>query len=192
MAKEGQQDGLPKVGLHNFGDIEGLLNSSNTRVSNESSAAVATPEEVDTVILSILAAKKMGNTQENYNRILLTSAHLCQIGATSPKFAESRMVTDYGVNHLSAGELKGSCSKLKITTRKYARSIRDYIIKVSQRHSIAGNLLKNYKLENPGCDMQDLVWVADFQTFLENPTMPEHVRSWLLQNYKNRFRPDSK
>ena len=48
---------------------------------------------------------------------------------------------------------------------------------------------KGYKLENPSCDKQDLVWVSDFQTFSENPSMPENVRTWLLNNYRNRFRP---
>lgn len=179
-----------KVGFDNVGDgIDKLLNESLVKISNDSSAAVATPKEIDAVLSMIMASRKIPNTQDGYNRTLLTCAHLVQIGATSPRFAESRMVTEYGVE-IKAGDLKISCNKIGITPRKFARGIRDYVIKVATKHGIAGNLSKNYKLENPNCDLQDLVWVADFQTFSENPAMPDHVQKWLLQNYKNRFRPD--
>ena len=98
------------------------------------------------------------------------------------------MVTDYGVE-VKVSDLRDACSKAGITVRKYARGIRDQVIKVAQKHQLEGNLAKGYKLENPSCDKQDLVWVSDFQTFSENPSMPENVRTWLLNNYRNRFRP---
>ncbi len=79
-----------------------------------------------------------------------------------------------------------------ITARKFARGIRTIIIKVAKHDEIEGNLSKNYKLENPNFDQQDLVWVSDFQTFSEDPAMPEHVKTWLLENYRRRFRPTSK
>lgn len=70
--------------------------------------------------------------------------------------------------------------------------VRDDVIKVAVKHGIEGNLSKNYKLENPGFEEQDLIWVSDFQTFSDNPAMPEHVKHWLLENYRNRFRPNMK
>lgn len=179
------------VGYDNVGEgIDNLLKTSKVKVMNESSSAVATPQEIDGVVESLMTQKKIAKTQENYNKVLATTAHLVQIGATSPRFADSRMVTDYGVE-IRAGELKEACKKNGITVRKYARGIRNTVIKVATAYNIAGNLSKNYKLENPSCDTQDLIWVADFQTFSDNPAMPEHVRTWLLQNYKNRFRPES-
>jgi hypothetical protein len=178
------------VGYESVGNgIDDLLKESVVKVSNESSSAVATPQEIDTVMNAIMTQKKIAQNQVNYNKTLLTTAHLVQIGATSPKFAESRMVTDYGFE-IRAGDLKEACKKNGITVRKYARGIRDQVIKVASAYNISGNLAKSYKLENPSCDTQDLIWVSDFQTFSENPAMPDHVRTWLLQNYKNRFRPD--
>lgn len=179
------------VGYNSVGDgIDNILKNVNVRVINESSSAVATPQEIDSVISAIMTQKKIPNTQDGYNRVLATVAHLAQIGATSPKFADSRLITDYGIE-VRAGDLKDACKKNGITVRKFARGIRNDIIKVATAYNISGNLSKNYKLENPACDAQDLVWVSDFQTFSENQAMPEHVRTWLLQNYKNRFRPES-
>ena len=70
-----------------------------------------------------------------------------------------------------------------ITARKFARGIRTIIIKVAKHDEIEGNLSRNYKLENPNFDQQDLV---------EDLAMPEHVKTWLLENYRRRFRPTSK
>jgi hypothetical protein len=189
--KEMENQNKP-VGYDNVGEgIDNLLQNSKVKVMNESSSAVATPQEIDGVIGALMTQKKIANTQEGFNKVLATCAHLVQIGATSPRFADSRLVTDYGVE-IRAGELKEACKRNGITVRKFARGIRNIVVKVASAYNIAGNLSKNYKLENPSCDMQDLIWVADFQTFSENPAMPEHVRTWLLQNYKNRFRPESK
>ena len=179
------------IGFNNVGDgIDELLSEAKVKVTNESSSAVATPQEIDAVINTIMTNKKIPQNQKDYTKVLVTTAHLVQIGATSPKFAESRMVTDYGLD-IRAGDLKEACKRNGITVRKYARGIRDQVTKVATAYNISGNLAKNYKLENPACDIQDLIWVSDFQTFSENPAMPEHVKTWLLQNYKNRFRPDT-
>ena len=179
------------IGFNNVGDgIDELLSEAKVKVSNESSSAVATPQEIDSVINTIMTNKKIPQNQKDYTKVLVTSAHLVLLAATSPKFAETRMVTDYGLD-IRAGDLKEACKRNGITVRKYARGIRDQVIKVAAAYNISGNLAKNYKLENPACDTQDLIWVSDFQTFSENPAMPEHVRTWLLQNYKNRFRPDT-
>jgi hypothetical protein len=190
-SKKDQNTNTNLVGYGNVGEgIDNLLKVVKVKNMNESSSAVATPQEIDGVIGSIMTLKKIPNTQDGYNKVIATTAHLVQIGATSPRFADSRLITDYGIE-VRAGELKEACKRNGITVRKYARGIRDIVIKVASAYNIAGNLSKNYKLENPSCDSQDLIWVADFQTFSENPAMPEHVRTWLLQNYKNRFRPET-
>ena len=131
----------------------------------------------------------MAQSQENFNKVFTTSAHLVQIGATSPKFASTRMITDYRVEGKTS-DLRESCSRAAITVRKFSRSIKNVVIKVATQLNIEGNLAKNYKMEFPTCDKQDLIWVSDFQTFSDNPAMPDQVKTWLLQNYKNRFRPE--
>lgn len=187
MAETKNED--KNVGLGNVGDgIDKLLESTTSQKNMETSSAVATTTEVEQVVGTLITSKKLPNTQDSFNRVLVTTAHLVQIGATSPKFASTRMVPDYGVD-IRVGDLRDACSKTGITVRKFARGIRDQVIKVAQKHQIEGNLAKGYKLENPSCDRQDLVWVSDFQTFSENPSMPENVRTWLLNNYRNRFKP---
>lgn len=184
-----KSDEQKKLGLDNVGDgIDQLLEKATTRVTNEVSSAVATQSEIEQVVNSIIAQKKLPATQDSFNKVLLTTSHLVQIGATSPKYSATRTITDYGVD-IKVGDLRDACSKAGITVRKYARGIRNFVIKVAQKHQIEGNLAKGYKLENPAADKQDLVWVSDFQTFSDNPSMPENVRTWLLENYRNRFRP---
>lgn len=191
MAEKAEEKNLGVVGMSNIGDgIDQLLENTQPKKAIESSSAVASQAEIEQVVGTLLTNKKLPNTQENFTKVLVTTAHLVQVGATSPKFASTRSITDYGVD-IKVGELRDACAKAGgITVRKYARGIRNVVIKVAQRHQIEGNLAKGYKLENPFCDKQDLVWVSDFQTFSENPSMPENVRAWLLENYKNRFRPD--
>jgi hypothetical protein len=179
------------IGLDRVGEsIDQILESANHKMDDEINTAVATKEEIEKVIENLITTKKLPKTQTNFNRILVTTAHLVQIGATSPKFAATRIVSDYGID-IKVGDLRDACSRTNITVRKYARGIRNTVIKVAQRHNIEGNLSKGYKLENPNFDKQDLIWVSDFQTFSENPSMPEEVRTWLLENYKNRFRPNN-
>lgn len=74
-----------------------ILENTTTRTTGEIRSAVAPETEVDTVIRGILASKRMTQSQENFHKVLTTSTHLVQIGATSPKFASTRMITDYGL-----------------------------------------------------------------------------------------------
>ncbi len=55
--------------------------------------------------------------------------------------------------------------------------MRKNIIKVAIKNNLPGNFLLNYKMENPQFKAQDLKWVLDFQTFSEDPAMPEHTRA---------------
>jgi hypothetical protein len=179
------------VGINNANDgFDQILESANTKSTSERSSAVATNAEIDAVVKTIIQQKNLTQDQATYNRVLATLAHFVQIGATSPKFATTRIISDYGIN-IKAGDLRDACNRNNITTRKFARGISDYVIKVAFRFGIEGNLAKRYKLENPTCDKQDLIWVSDFQTFSENTAMPDHVRTWLLENYKNRFKPNN-
>jgi hypothetical protein len=143
------------IGINNIGDgIDQILENTTTRTTGEISSAVATETEVDTVINGIIASKRIAQSQENFHKILTTSAHLVQIGATSPKFASTRMITEYGVE-VKTSDLRESCSRAGIPVRKFARGIRNVVIKVATKFNIEGNLAKNYKMEFPTCDKQD-------------------------------------
>lgn len=179
-----------KVGIEHIGEIDTLLNRVKVKTRNEKSYGVAIPTEIDSIIKGIILSKKMTVNQENFTAVLLATAHLCQIGATSPKFAASEMIFEYGVE-VKAGELREACKKNGTTVRKFARGIKDIIIKVALALNLQGNLAKTYRLENPACDAQDLVWASDFQTFSENKAMPEGVKQWLLENYRRRFKPSN-
>nr|YP_009492281.1 hypothetical protein [Pseudopediastrum sp. CL0201VA]AWI68887.1 hypothetical protein [Pseudopediastrum sp. CL0201VA] len=176
------------VGFNNMGDgFEKVINEATSSTS-ETSSAIATASEINQVAIELMKMKKLPMNQMNFNKVIATTAHLVQIGATSPKYSSTRMITDYGIE-IKVGELRDACNKSGITVRKYARGIRDQVIILATKYQIEGNLAKGYKLENPSCDRQDLPWVADFQTFSDNPSMPDNVRTWLLENYKSRFRP---
>jgi hypothetical protein len=74
-----------------------LLEKSGTGSQGDEGAGVATNTEIDRVIGDILATKKLSFDKTNFTRILLTICHLMQIGATSPKFAETRAIADYEI-----------------------------------------------------------------------------------------------
>jgi hypothetical protein len=154
-------------------------------------SGVASRQQIEALVRYVLTAKKLAVTQENFNKVLASACHLAQEGATSPKFAENRAVSILW-SHSFFGELRDACKKANVTVRKLARGLKDEIIKVATRHRIEGNLSKMYKIENLNYSPQELVWVSDFQTFNDNPAMPEPVRIWLLENCRNRFKPNSK
>jgi hypothetical protein len=135
--------------------------------------------------------KKLPLTQQNFNKAFASACHLCQEGATSPKFSEKKKVTLYGID-LKVEEPRQAWNLHKITVRKLARGLQNDIIRVASTRLMETNLHKLEKLENPNYDKQDRVWVSDFQTFNDNASMPDHVRIWLFENYRNRFRPKSK
>jgi hypothetical protein len=170
--------------------IDQILENTRLKLRQGTGTGVADHTEIDKVIKDILKQKNLVESQENYNRILCSCALHCQQGATSPKYADSRMVVEYGIS-LKVSEMRAALKAAGITARKFARGIRNVIIKVAKSYLVEGNLSKAYKLENPNFDQQDLVWVSDFQTFNEDPAMPVHVKEWLLDNYRRRFRPNS-
>lgn len=172
-------------------NLDAILEENPNPTQQTMSQGIATKQEVDKVIKKIMVEKNMPLTQDIYNRVYVTVCHLLQIGATSPKFAESRKILDYNVD-FKAGDLKYACKYVGITVRKLGRGMKDEVVKVAKKHNLEGNLSKNYKLQNPDFDQQDLIWVSDFQTFSNDPSMPEKIKKWLLENYRTRFRPGNK
>lgn len=168
--------------------LESVKLKSNTAMD---AGSVATQDQVDAIILELVKREKLEEITDNKTKVRLTIAHMCQIGATSPRFADSRIIDDYGCR-FTVGSLREACKRNGTTVRKVARFLRNIIIRIAAKFGLEGNLAKAYKLENTEFDIQELIWVADFQTFSDNPAMPEKVRKWLLENYKTRFRPNLK
>lgn len=195
IAARGQTEAFgdnSNIGFENIQDgIEEVLNESKFTSKTGSGTGVASTEEINICITHILDTKKKTYSQKNYNQVITAAAHLLQEGATSPKYADTKKSVEYGIE-VKVSELRAGCKAAGITPRKLARGLKDVIIKVAAKHNIEGNLSKNYKLENPGYDPQELIWVSDFQTFTENPAIPENVKEWLLENYRGRFKPNSK
>lgn len=185
-----QRTNSTNIGFNKADEGVDLLLSGMRNIPNKvlDSSGIATPNEIDLVIGTIITEKKLEASQATYNKVLVTLAHMCQRGATSPKYAESITILDYGVS-LKVGDLKFACKKNGITVRKFARGIRGTIIKLAKKFNIEGNLAKSYKLTVQDYDVQDLIWVSDFNTFSDDPEIPEHIKEWLLNNFKNRFRP---
>jgi len=169
-------------------DIQKVLSNTPepSLTKNTSDASMASPQQVNNIIISLIGKMKISKNANNFNLTFVTVAHACQRGATSPKYPDSAMVTDYGIE-LKISDLRKSCSENGTTVRKLARTIRDQIIEVAKKHNLEGNLSKRYKLDNPDYDEQHLIWVSDFNTFSENPAMPQEVRLWLLDNFNQRF-----
>lgn len=177
-----------ELGVEGIGNgIDEILEQSVGARPELEGQGVATPQEINAVVMEVMAMNKTPITQQNFTKVYVSICHMVQIGATSPKFSETRKITDYGVE-VKVGDVRTACKKIGITVRKLARGLKNDVIKVAAKHNLAGNLAKNYKLENPNYEVQDLIWVSDFQTFSENLAMPEHVKEWLLANYKKRFR----
>lgn len=187
-----KKGGTEKIGMELIGDgLDTILAETKVEQRKGSGTGVASPQEVDAVVKGLMQAKKIPITQSNYNRVYLTCCQMVQEGATSPKYAGSRLVTDYGVV-IKVDDFRASLKSAGLTARKFARGVKDDVIKVAKTHRLEGNLSKSYKLDFPDYDTQDLPWVSDFQTFSENPAIPERVKNWLLENYRNRFRPGKK
>ena len=173
-------------------NVEEVLEASKIRSRFETKAqrnAAATKTEIVAVISEILRTKNIPITTESLTNATCAVAVLCQEGATSPKFKESRINRSFGIA-ISVKEVRKACTTVGVdTVRKLARGMKDKIFEISQKLCLEGNLSKLYKLDCLDYDPQDLVWVSDFQTFNRNPQMPDKVRQWLLSNYKTRFKP---
>lgn len=177
--------------INNDDSLDLILAEAKVQLRKGSGTGIASPQEVDAVIKAIIKNKKMELTQDSYNRVFLSCGHLLQEGATSPKYSGTRLISDYGVE-FKVDDFRFALKTVGITARKFARAVKDQIIKIAKIHSIDGNLSKGFKLDFPDYDPEHLPWVSDFQTFSDNPDMPEQVRGWLLENYKSRFKPSKR
>jgi hypothetical protein len=167
---------------------EDIIQASISNVSTQPpiSNGVATPETIIAVVNDLLVEHKMSTSVTNQNKAKLTIAALAQMGAASPRFTESKNFGSFGCN-FSVSSLRKASKKYSTTIRALARGLRSEAIKVAEAFHIEGNLSKSYKLEYPTAQFADLIWVSDFQSFSDDPAMPEDVRHWLLKNYANRF-----
>ena len=159
---------------------------TKTTIQPTISNGIATPEVVTQVCTDLLNELKLPPSGTNLNKAKLTIAALAQQGAASPRFTESRTFGSFDCN-FPVSSLRKSAKKFSTTVRALARALRPEAIKVATAFHIEGNLAKSFKLEFPTAQFPDLVWVSDFQSFSDDPAMPEHVRTWLLNNYSNRF-----
>lgn len=66
------------------------------------------------------------------------------------------------------------------TVRKLARSISKYAMGAAKHFTIYGNKHRAYKLQNPGASEEELIYASDFNTFSDDPAIPENVKAWLL------------
>ena len=78
--------------------MDQILENKKSKPKQDASTGVANQTEVDSIIKHIMKSKEIPETQESYNRVLAWCALHCQQGTTSPKYADSRMVVEYGVN----------------------------------------------------------------------------------------------
>lgn len=147
---------------------------------------IASPKEINTIVEDLLTQAKLPINNTNKRKMRLTIALLAQEGATSPKFPQTRVSNEFGMS-LEVSTLTATVKKHKTTIRRVARGLREEAIMVADLYTVEGNLSKQYKLENPTAQFQELKWVSDFQTFSNEPSMPEEVHIWLLKNYNQRF-----
>lgn len=168
--------------------LDAAMAADTNKISVETpNSGIATHNEINKVITTILDSKKISKNERNFGAILTGISILCQQGATSPKCSQNKNIKIAGIE-IKVSDITSACKNSGITTRKLARGIASQVLRVAGHYGIEGNLAKTYKLENPDYEKQDLIWVSDFQTFSEDPAMPSHIREWLLNNYNTRFK----
>jgi hypothetical protein len=92
---------------------------------------------------------------------------------------EEKSLTSHELNKYITQQKKG------ITIRQFARAISDNVADIALILNLPGDLHRQMKLEYPDLSDSDAVWCSNFQTY--NKRCPEHVRLWLVSNYKSRF-----
>lgn len=85
--------------------------------------------------------------------------------------------------------IRRHCRAVKNTkVRQFARGLKDDIIDVMKylgSRSPDGNLARAMMLDH-NISKPEAIWCCDFHTY--NPNCPESVRTWLVKNYKSRFK----
>jgi hypothetical protein len=142
---------------------------------------------MENVVKNILINKKLPDTDENKVNVKLTIALLAQEGATSPRFTETRQLGVFGVT-ISVREIREECRRNNTTFRRLARSLANFAIKAAIAFDMDGNLAKSFQLAVPDATKEELIYASDFQTFSGDPALPPRTKTWLMTNFKNRFR----
>ena len=176
------KDDLPYVEI--IKEIESLKDKGHTTIPK--SDGIASEKEINDIAEEILRSQKVPITNTNRRKVRLAIGLLAQEGATSPRFTQTRTSSEFGIT-LSVKQLTELTKNRKTTIRRLARGLRTEAILAAKLFEVEGNLSKQYKLDNPTAQLQELIWVSDFQTFSNDSSMPANVRNWLLNNYNQRF-----
>lgn len=172
-----------------------LLTVSDTASTTPSSTGQASQSELDEIFQKFRQYKTphLPDNPTTKSQFIASIVYLAQCGTTSPNFNENRSCPHFGFAWLTAGIARNIMRSVNrsLTFRKVARSYRKEAIAVAKRFELEGNLAKAYKLDNPTATMEQLIYVSDFNTFSDDPTIPSEVRNWLLQNFKKRFKKDA-
>lgn len=168
-------------------NIEPITDETSYRIDDMGNNE-ATPEQVTTALNHIHnSINKKTQEKSTPQDTALATCILLQKGGTATGMKSSASCT-FKTAKVTKKELNEACNSAKITPRKLARALSSKIANISLILDIPGNQSKNYRLDNPNCTSEDLVWASDFQTF--NPECPEQIRNWLVTNYKRRFSKD--
>lgn len=152
-----------------------------------SGPSIATNEEIELVVNYLIEEKKLPKNQDSIERVRLNMAILLHGGATSPKSDKNKFSSFWRLT-LTVRSLENAVHKVPgLTTRKVARGMRNEINSIALRLNMPGNLSKRYRMEHPTAEAKELVWAADYNTFSENPSIPENVKIWLAENLKKRY-----
>lgn len=153
-------------------------------LQDKKQSSQANQEAVDAVVTTI-ADSHYGKDKKMARAAI---ALLCQRGATNTNTG-SKVQVKLGekdkANILRASDLQSACKKHGITVRQMARTMRSEIHQFAKAYKEEGDLTAQYLRDNPDMTEEDKYWCSNFQS--ENPECPQHIREWLLNDYKRRF-----
>lgn len=119
---------------------------------------------------------------------LVGAACILQRGGTS-RNAPTTMKMEFPFGTVTLDAIRRQCRATNDTkVRQFARGIKDEIIEIMKflgQDAPDGNLAKTMRLDKD-LTKEYAIWCSDFQTY--NRQCPDEVRSWLVKNYRNRFR----
>ncbi len=87
----------------------------------------------------------------------LSIATLAQEGASSPRFAETRICPLFDIP-ISVKEIREECKKYNTTFRRLGRALSKMAIMSAKKFDIEGNLAKSYKLTYPNASREELYY----------------------------------
>ena len=93
-----------------LGEILELAKSDTPAPEEPSGGGIATESQIESTIVELAKIKKVDLNKKNAKKLLCSCAHLVQEGATSPKFIETKAVTDYGIE-LKVSDLRQATKK---------------------------------------------------------------------------------